>query len=235
MTEFYTFETDKIVNGKFLMYDNTALIEWDSDLSSLTNGYEMFAGCTALENFTADMRSLKSIPVYASGIFTNCTSLKNVDIDLSSCTGAMSMFSGCTNLEKFSGNLDSLLDAQWMFSGCSNFSSFNADVPSLTSGGGMFEKCKLNPESVNRILNSITIHEYPLLLTIGIDVSQTEVNGKDTNAQLADFAVAMGYNSWSGVTAAFSAKNCNVQFQYGGTSSIVLPMPSVPSVPSVPR
>ena len=38
----FEIQTDKIENGTKLMYKNTALTSWTGDLSSLTNGSNMF-------------------------------------------------------------------------------------------------------------------------------------------------------------------------------------------------
>ena len=46
-------------------------------------------------------------------------------------------------------------DCKDMFSGCSNLTSFTGDLSSLTNGSGMFSGCKLDKDSVIRIITCL--------------------------------------------------------------------------------
>ena len=63
--------------------------------------------------------------------------------------------------------------------------------------------------------------DYIGLITIGIDVSSSAVDGKDTETQLLEFANEVGYDSWSELKQAFVDKGWTVTFQYGGSSNSV--------------
>ena len=121
-------ESDKIVDGTNLMKGNTDLVKWDSDLSSLTNGYMMFVVCSNLTSFSSDLSSL---------------------------TNGYMMFVNCENLTSFSSDLSSLTNGHYMFAGCKKLTSFDSDLNSLTNGEHMFTDCKLNAESLKKIAISL--------------------------------------------------------------------------------
>ena len=75
----FKIQTDKIENGAKLMYKNTALTSWTGDLSSLTEGRNMFAECTNLESFISDLSSLTD----GYGMFWHCPKLTSFSSDSS--------------------------------------------------------------------------------------------------------------------------------------------------------
>ena len=107
------------------MFNSTSLTSFNGDLSSLTNGSEMF----------------------------NSTSLTSFSGDLSSLTNGWCMFID-TPLTSFNSDLSSLVNGSSMFYETS-LTSFSGDLSSLVGGGYMFHKCKLSPQSVMYIVESI--------------------------------------------------------------------------------
>ena len=138
----FEIQTDKIVNGSRLMYNNTSLTSWVGDLSSLENGQKMFYCCYNLTALDAD----------SSGS----------PVNLSSLTDAFCMFESCKKLSAFTSdssgspvNLSSLENGCRMFYGCSALTSFTSDLSSLTDGWGMFQGCLLDTASVKNIAETI--------------------------------------------------------------------------------
>ena len=127
------------------------LSEFDSDLSSLTNGSAMFAGCSNLASFTSDLSSLTD----GSAMFAGCSNLTTFSSDLSNLTDGSGMFSGCSNLTTFSSDLSSLTNGSAMFIGCSNLTTFSSDLSNLTDGSGMFSDCS-NLTTFSSDLSSLT-------------------------------------------------------------------------------
>ena len=133
-----------MLDGVFCNYDFTTyrerdliLTEFDSDLSSLTNGGCMFNYCSNLTTFTSDMNSLTN----GEYMFSYCSNLTTVTADLSSLTNGEYMFYECSNLTTFTSDLSSLTNGEGMFDSCSKLTTFTSNLSSLTNGGGMFYKC----------------------------------------------------------------------------------------------
>ena len=164
-------ETNKIVNGTDLMKGNTDLVKWDSDLSSLnigrnmfrrasltsfnsvnlsnlTDGFYMFYG-TSLTSFNIDLSKLTN----GMGMFRG-TPLTSFSGDLSKLTNGSQMFMG-TNLTSFSVDISSIVDCSSMFQACSDLTSFNGgDLSNLTNGSSMFFNVSLT--SFSSDLSSLT-------------------------------------------------------------------------------
>ena len=134
-----------------MFQDNVDLVSFNADLSSLTDGDNMFAGCSSLTSFTADLSSLTK----SYNMFYNCTALTSFTSDLSSLTKSYHMFSYCSNLTSFTSDLSNLTNGTCMFLWCKNLSAFNFDLSSLDDGYMMFEDCK-KLESFNGDLSSLT-------------------------------------------------------------------------------
>ena len=136
-------DLSSLTNGINMFWDCYELSYFISDysgspvnLSSLTDGDYMFYNCTALTTFTSDLSSLTS----AKSMFYNCNALTTFTSDLSSLTYGNSMFGGC-DFTRFNYNLPSLTNGSSMFYNCSNLTTFTSDLSSLTSGYDMFENC----------------------------------------------------------------------------------------------
>lgn len=221
--------------------DCTNFTTFTSDLSSLTNGIQMFISCFALTSFTSDLSSLTN----GGGMFINCPNLTTFTSDLSSLTDGSSMFQNCSNLRNFTSNLSS-----------------------LTGGSSMFYKTKITPQSVMYIVDSIKdivaekklyqdgIIPYVTLsnnvysstkgfmsdgkyvytyndpqpyttaiyasnvgkLTIGIDVTNDSTTIAD---QLQAFAEEAECDSWEELKQEFVDKGWTVTWQYGGTDTSI--------------
>jgi len=139
-------DLSSLVNG-VNMFANTSLTSFSGDLSSLVNGVNMFAN-TSLTSFSGDLSSL----VNGSSMF-DYTSLTSFSGDLSSLVNGYCMFD-YTSLESFSSDLSNLVNGYCMFANTS-LTSFSGDLSSLVSGNAMFSFCKLYPQSVMYIVESI--------------------------------------------------------------------------------
>lgn len=138
MAEICIIETDKIVNGSNLMYENIDLVEWNSDLSSLTNGERMFYKCSNLIDFNCDNLSSLTDGDY---MFCGCKNLSTFNHDLSSLIDGKDMFKYCSNLTVFTSDLSSLATGAGMFNFCSKLATFTSNLRSLTFGNYMFQEC----------------------------------------------------------------------------------------------
>lgn len=111
-----------------LFKNNNTLTTFTSDLSSLTNGSQMFYSCKSLTTFSSDLKYI---------------------------TTGFAMFHACSGLTSFTSDLSNMLVGDSMFTYCYNLTTFNADLSSLTTGIDMFKNCKLNLQSLKRIANTL--------------------------------------------------------------------------------
>ena len=137
-TLYANIQTDKIKEGRSMLFFYEDITSFNSDLSSLTNGYEMFYGCRNLGSFTSNLSSLTN----SEYMFRDCENLTSFTTDLSSLTNSYGMFYQCENLSSFTSNLSSLINGSGMFYQCKNLTSFTSDVSSLTNGYCMFYECE---------------------------------------------------------------------------------------------
>lgn len=103
--------------------------------------------------------------VYSNGNFYGNTGIKNVNSNYSNCVKAANEYEECSALSSvtFEGGLPYLVSACGMFRGCTSLENFICTgdekftyaLPRLLEGDGMFDGCKLNVESVIRILESL--------------------------------------------------------------------------------
>ena len=125
--------------------------------NKLADVQSMFAGCAKLEtvegsNFNiGNCTSPSNIP--STGIFANCSSLKNVNIAFDTTNAPMYlnigyMFVNCTSLETLdisNWNLVNVRNMQQMFEGCTSLKNItgieNADVSNVTNMSSMFKGC----------------------------------------------------------------------------------------------
>jgi hypothetical protein len=105
-------DTSTIQNG-LLKFEQNKIKTFDSDLSSLTTGREMFSHCSSLTSFNSNLSSLED---------------------------GYNMFYYCYNLRTFIGDLSSLTNGHCMFYK-TYLHSFNSDLSSLTNGHHMFLDC----------------------------------------------------------------------------------------------
>lgn len=158
-----------------------ALIKTEGTLfrNSLKTAKYMFWDCTSLEALPADitMSNLQE----ATGMCYNCSKLNNVSIACPSLTDATSMYQGCTSLNNIAikNKYDILQNGKQMFANCTSLNNIDVYFPELTSGVNMFRNCsgltnlgevniskltdgramfagcKLNKDSVTKIINSL--------------------------------------------------------------------------------
>ena len=111
------------------------------DFSALTNGTNMFNGCTGLTSLSGLNTPLLTD---GTGMFNGCTGLTSLSgLNISSLINGSFMFNGCTGLTSLSGlNISSLINGYFMFNGCTGLTSLSGlNIPSLINGRGMFNGC----------------------------------------------------------------------------------------------
>lgn len=243
--EFFIKDLSSLMVGKYMFFNCQNLKEFNCPLSLLENGTEMFSNCINLysigryvDNF--NLNSLKE----ASSMFYNCKKLVSIGTDFPNLINGDYMFNG-TNVQKINMKFPVLKSGYLMFSQCPSLISFNADLSSLTEGtamfkdsknlttfigdlgslmrgNNMFSECKLDANSVMMIAESLrdnSSSSSPSSITIGINVSASETDGKDTATQLLEFAKEAGYENWEHLKQRFVDKKWNVAFQFEGTST----------------
>ena len=170
------------------------LSEFDSDLSSLTNGTIMFVCCPKLTSFSSNLSSLTN----GESMFNDCPNLTAFNADLSSLTNGIDMFYN-TNLTSFSSDLPSLMYGSSMFSGCSNLETFNSDLSNLTDGTNMFYQCKLDTASVQNIAGTINTPSSKGTIYIGIGNSTPNSQEEEAFNTIAskNWTVYIGINGGS--------------------------------------
>lgn len=126
-------------NGTNMFSYATILSNFDADLSSLVQGSYMFKCCYKLNDFTSDMPSLIS----GSQMFAYNTSLSSFSCDIQNLLCGTTMFSHNYSLESFTPttSLNNLTNGQNMFQECQKLPSFDVDMTSLTTGYRMFSEC----------------------------------------------------------------------------------------------
>ena len=205
--------TNDIVNGV-----------WTQSLADLYDGsvdygcqYGLFGNCPSLISFNGDLSSL----TYGARMFEECNQLTSFNSDLISLEDGYKMFYECSALTTFSSDLSKLTYGSYMFYRCSNLTSFSSDLSSLTNGDSMFSGCKLSPASVGQILTTLPQNTSNKSISIGINVSSSTVNGKNTATQLLEFANEVGYETWAKLKQSFVDKRWSVTWQFGGTTSSI--------------
>ena len=188
----WTERLDDLNNGYKMFYDSE-LSEFNSDLSSLTNGEEMFYYCNKLTQFNTDLPKLENgesmfyycnkltqfntdLPKLENGkyMFALCA-LAEFNSDLSMLVETQGMFSQCKKLTTFDAPMISLVNADNMFNAelnyCETLSSFKSDLPNLESGAYMFKAC-----------DALTTFDAPMpKLTTPLQMVFADLNKYDDN------------------------------------------------------
>lgn len=181
----FNIELPALVYGSS-MFANTPIVEWSIDMPSIIDAEEMFAG-SSLVSFAGKMNTLEN----GTNMFID-SELESCDTDLSSLVTGVGMFKNCVNLYSYSG-----------------------DLSSLTEGDEMFCACKLSPESVLYIADSIQ-YVPGGVMSIGIDIA-TDATIEDLN----EFASFIHFDSWADLKQAFIDKGWEITWQYGGTTTVI--------------
>ena len=201
------------------MFNNcTALTSFTSDLSSLTNGINMFSWCNKLTTFTFDLSSLEN----GAFMFRICTKLTTFTSDLSSLINGYEMF------------VRTKLTPQSVMYIVDSIKDINAEkklyqdgtIPYVTLANGEYSSTKgfmsdgtyvytyNNPQPYTTAISASTVGT----LTIGINVT----NDANTIAdQLQAFAEETACDSWEDLKQEFVNKGWDVTWQYGGTETSI--------------
>lgn len=210
-----------LVNGSSMFYSCSKLEKIDKRLPNLEIAQSMFQYCRSLKDVDTILPHLWGAPY----MFGNCSALTSFNINLDQLVLSGAMFQNCEKLESFISDLSKLENAPLMFSGCKNLKTFVGNLASVNSASNMFDKCKLDALSVLHIIDSIAeaTPDSPFSkITIGIDVSPNEKDGKSVEEQLLDFAKEMGYDTWNDVKDALTEKGWTAAWQFNDGSDIAL-------------
>ena len=200
-------------NGELIKNNN--LTTFNSDLSSLTEGINMFSYCSNLNTFNSDLSSLTD----GTTMFYGCSNLNTFNSDssgspvnLSSLEIGFDMFALCSNLNTFNSDLSSLTDGTNMFLNCSSLTTFTSDLSSLEIGNDMFTNCKLDAKSVANIITFLPTNETRGNILIGIGIT----NDEDSKQAFAEECYC---DSWEELNQDFSDKNWNIQWQFNAEAT----------------
>ena len=125
MSKVCLIKSNEIVNGERMMYHNTNLNTWDSDLELLEEAYGMFASCYNLSAFSAKTPKLTNgkrmfyevgVPSWANG------DVRTIKMDFDSLSNGYEMFANGGKIELVSRTP----------------LNYHFEFPSLTQGCGMF-------------------------------------------------------------------------------------------------
>lgn len=201
------------------MFRGTFLTSFDSPVPSLKDGSNMFMYCSNLESFNSELPKLE----VARTMFQLCSTLKGPwTINLPSLKNALNMFNSCYELQSFNAALPSLTNGEGMFSGA-YLEEFDSALPVLENGEEMFYGCRLNAQSVNKILSTIpTVDNGIIDLGIGgaPDESLTDEAANEwMNAQANQLAIECGYVDTTALLNAFTAKGWTVNFIFSDSAA----------------
>lgn len=206
-----------------LFNEDSSLISFDSDLSLLTNGQNMFCYNTSLASFNSNLKSLEdgghmfcsdySLVSFNGGdlsnltdgdwMFRNCSSLTSFEGNLSSLTNSYGMFENCSSLTSFEGDLSNLTDGENMFY-WTTLASFHNNLSNLTNGRGMFCGCMFDSFSsdLSSLINGRVMFYGCVNLTSFTSNLSSLTNGYDmfTNCKLDTASVKHIANTIKNVT-----------------------------------
>lgn len=135
MSKVCNIESEKIVDGERLFYSSNSLTEWNSPLTSLQNGRQMFRNCANLYRFKTDNAYYCSLPALTCGYFmfadTSCWfgdgGEQSVNIvKIPNCENALSMFIHYNKSENNHGNF-LRVQTQNLTNGCYMFYQSSPD------------------------------------------------------------------------------------------------------------
>lgn len=216
------------------MFMGACLESWSNDIPSLIDGEAMFAECNAgysnlIKIFDSNIRNIKN----GGGMFGHYLgfgTLEKFCSDTPNMIDGRNMFDSNNNMTTFCGTLQSLISGQRMFNYCklspSSVMYIINTIRDLTeeriispSGSEGWQQDGSYIISLDDIYTRTISSSYVGKLTLGIGVSSTPVNGKDTAAQLLEFANEVGFDTWADLKQDFTNKGWTVTFQYGGTQT----------------
>lgn len=190
-------------NAKEMFYNCPSVTTWECEWSDCIRvGSGMFYNCEGLTEFTGELSELEQ----GDWMFAQ-TGLTTFSGDLGSLRNGENMFLNCYELTSIISDLSRLKNGNSMFQGC-ELTTFQCPLTSLESAEYMFDSCRLTPQSVMFILDSIPTHisgEHKI--GIGIACANTE-DAKNV------FAEQAGYNDWQTMTNYVTDKGWTVTWQF---------------------
>lgn len=224
---FNTTNLDSLQQGNY-MFTCSLLPEFTYDLKSLRRAESMFSWSTVLKKFCGDTSKLVEAPC----MFENCAQLSDFIGDLSSLVVGRCMFYDCKlNAKSVMYIAETIRDLQEEYS---QYSQGEKDYISLTESAKEFSQGYFSEDrndyayaiqipntrdmSIDAIdVDMVSVEGWHLgIITIGIDVSEDEINGKDHEQQKLEFANEIGYSTWEDLNQAFVDKGWQVEWQFNG-------------------
>lgn len=180
----YKIDFAEITDGT-RMFENSTTTTQIGGFDNLTNGYYMFNGCTGLTTFTGTLDNLDN----GMYMFRRCILSNFEPTDLTSLRFGRSMFESSANFTQWNvdtpalvyaqdmfyqsslmechGDMTALIYGQSMFNGSSNLYVFDSELPNLWYGSNMFYRCRLEKNSVCKILNSLQTYSSTAMQPVG--------------------------------------------------------------------
>lgn len=220
------------------MFYGSQLQEFNYDLKSLREAYSMFDTNLVLKSFCSNTSKLVSAPY----MFSACEQLTDCICDLSSLVVGTGMFTSCKlNARSVMYILESIRDIQTERSqyteGVKDFiiprdatakkyeQGFNSD----SNDGYVYtvEKIYVSREAIYQAVTIAWqyVDFYIGNITIGTDISENEINGKNHEQQKLEFANEIGYSTWEDLNQAFVDKGWQVDWQFNGPVQAAYRMP----------
>lgn len=236
MTNVSSFDLKALESGSE-MFRGLAIDSLSKDMPSLKVANNMFYDCNKLYSFTGNLSSLENMdymfymagstvvgPGRRAGIYNfNPTNLGKVKTaryafyqagfitwnwDMPNLQNGVYMFDNNTALTTFTGSLEKLKDGTNMFSNDRSLTTFVSNLSSLEKADNMFDTCKLTPQSVMYIVDSIKDHGPG---NKGIALG---INCQDTTEAKEAFAQEAGYNTWQEMHDTLVRKGWTPFWQY---------------------
>jgi hypothetical protein len=197
----------------------SSLTTFTSDLSSLTDGYEMFQNCSNLTTFTSDLSPL----ITGSYMFEACSNLTIFTSDLSSLTDGNGMFNGAKlSPQSVMYVVESIKDitaekklyTDGVIPYVTDDGYYNYSAPKGFMANGNYIYTLYNPQHAACTIYASDVGK----LTLGINVIDDATTIVD---QLEDFAKEATYDSWDELKQVFIDKGWTVTFKYSGNTTSI--------------
>lgn len=232
-----SFDLKKLEDGSEMFRGLSGISSWSKDMPSLKAANNMFYDCSNMSSFSGNLSNLEEMnymfyltgrqivgPGRRAGIYLfNPTSLEKVKTakyafyqagfinwswDMPNLQDGTNMFDNNTALTSFTSSLEKLKDGTSMFNEDRSLTTFVSNLASLEKADNMFNTCKLTPQSVMYIVETIKDHGSGNKgITLGI-------NCENTAQAKESFAIEAGYNSWQSMHDTLVSKGWTPTWQY---------------------
>lgn len=211
-----------LVDAEQLCYNCTGLTSFIGDLTNVTNldGAFYMAG-SSVQTVGGNV----GIIIFDPGTLNNVVSADsafyrsgflNWSIDMPKLENGSNMFIYSTGLGSFKASLGCLKDGINMFSDNIALTTFIGDLGALQNASGMFHRCKLSPQSVMYIVDTVKSHDSgEHSITIGI-------NANSDITELNNFATEAGFISWDELKQIMSDKGWDCTWENRGGTVITI-------------